>query len=169
MTTIWVMCCAFLALVSERLVGDYGLALPVFPVVVFYFTVVLGWRPTAVLFLAFGTVLDLAFGRDLPVAVLEVILVQVLARYWRRHGDCRHGGAQAVAGFVVGACCGLLELLLLVLPGARWEPSLAGEAACALSEVAFGATLLLPLLRAWLDAAAEHMVFDCYNQVRDTR
>ena len=169
MTTVWVICCAFLALVTELLAGDYGAALPLFPLVVFYFTVVLGWRSTAVLFLALGTVLDLAFGRMLPVSVLEVIVVQALAVFWRRHGDCRHAGAQAVAGFAVGACDGALALLLLVLPGARWESSLAGEALCVVGEASLAAAILLPLLRAGLDTAAEHMVFDCYTQVRDTR
>jgi hypothetical protein len=169
MTMIWVMCCTFLALVLELLAGDHCAAVPLFPVTVFYFTVVLGWRRTAVLFLAFGTVLDLAFGRTLPVATLAAPLIQVFAMFWRRHGDCRLRGAQAVPGFVVGLLSGLLALLLLALPEARWGSGLAGEVLCLLGEAAFGAAILLPLLCAGLDAAAAHLVFDGYSRVREGR
>ncbi len=169
MTTIWVMCCTFLALVLELLAGDRCIAAPLFPVTVFYFTVVLGWRRTAVLFLAFGTVLDLAFGRALPVATLAVPGIQALAMFWRRHGDCRGRGAQALPGFMVGALSGLFTLVLVALPGARWSSALAGEGLCLLGEAAFGAALLLPLLCMGLDAAAAHMVFDGYSRAREGR
>jgi hypothetical protein len=169
MTTIWVMCCTFLALVLELLAGDRCVVLPLFPVAVFYFTVVLGWRRTAMLFLAFGTVLDLAFGRTVPVATLAVPGIQAFAMSWRRHGDCRSWGAQALPGFVVGTLSGLLTLVLVTLPGARWSGALAGEVLCGLGEAAFGAAILLPVLCAGLDAAAEHMVFDGYSRVREGR
>jgi hypothetical protein len=69
----------------------------------------------------------------------------------------------------VGALNGALLLVLLVLPGARWGEALAGEVATLLAEVALGAAVLLPLLCAGLDAAAEQMVFDSYRQVREGR
>lgn len=169
MTTVWVMCCTFVALVLELLVGDRGAALPLFPVTVFYFTVVLGWRHTTVLFFAFGTVLDLAFGRTVPVATLAVPWIQAFAMLWRRHGDCRLRGAQALPGFVVGALSGLLTLVLVALPGARWSGAWAGEVLCILGEAALGAAILLPLLCAGLDAAAAHLVFDGYSRVRGRR
>jgi hypothetical protein len=169
MMTLWTVCCAFLALIVELVIGGYGVVLPVFPVTVFYFTVVRGWRRTAVLFLVLGTVMDLACGRTVPVAVLAVPGVQAVAMFWRRHGDCRLRGAQAAPGFAVGALNGALLLVLLVLPGARWGEALAGEVATLLAEVALGAAVLLPLLCAGLDAAAEQMVFDSYRQVREGR
>jgi hypothetical protein len=163
------MCCTFLALVVELLAGDRGVVLPLFPVTVFYFSVVLGWRRTAVLFLALGTVLDLAFGRAVPVATLAVPGVQAFAVFWRRHGDCRRRGSQAVPGFALGALSGLLSLVLVALPGARWDRALVGDALCILGEAALGAAILLPLLCAGLDAAAAHLVFDGYNRVREGR
>lgn len=169
MTTIWVMCCTFLALVLELLIGDHGVALPLFPVTVFYFTVVLGWRRTTVLFLAFGSVLDLAFGRSVPVATLAVPGIQAFAMFWRRHGDCRPRGAQALPGLVVGALSGLLTLVLVALPEARWEGALAGEVFFFLGEAACSAAILLPLLCAGLDAAATQLVFDGYSRVREGR
>jgi hypothetical protein len=156
-------------LVLELLAGDRCMALPFFHVAVFYFTVVLGWRRTAVLFLALGTVLDLAYGRALPAATLAVPAIQAFAMFWRRHGDCRGQGAQAVPGLVVGTMSGLLSLALLALPGARWSSALAGEVLCILGEAAGGAAILLPLFCMGLDAAAAHLVFDGYSRVRDRR
>ncbi len=169
MTTIWVICCTFLALVLELLAGDRCIALPLFPVTVFYFSVVLGWRRTVLVFLALGTVLDLAFGRALPVATLAVPGIQAFAMFWRRHGDCRGRGAQALPGFIVGTWSGLLSLVLLALPEARWSGALAGEVLCILGEAALGAVILLPLLCAGLDAAAAHLIFDGYSRVRERR
>jgi hypothetical protein len=88
---------------------------------------------------------------------------------WRRHGDCRLRGAQALPGFVVGALSGLLTLVLVALPGARWSSALAGDGLCILGEAAFGAAILLPVLCAGLDAAAAQMVFDGYSRVRQGR
>jgi len=169
MMTVWTLCCAFLALIFELLVGDHGIALPIYPITVFYFTVVRGWRRTALWFLLLGTLLDLAFGRSVPVVTLVVPGVQAFAMFWRRHGDCRTRGAQAAPGFVVGTLSGVLMLVLLVLPGARWGAPLAGEVVVLLAEVALGATALLPLACVVLDAAAEPMVFDSYRQVREGR
>jgi hypothetical protein len=169
MMTVWTLCCVFLALVVELLAGDYGFALPVFPVAVFYFTVVCGWRRTAVPFLVLGTILDLAFGRSLPVATLAVPGIQAFGMFWRGHGDCRRRGAQAAPGLAVGALSGSLMLVLLVLPGARWGAALGGDAAVLLAEVSLGAAVLLPLLCVALDAAAEQMVLDSYRHVRNGR
>lgn len=169
MMTIWLLCCTFLALVGEVVAGDYGVVLPLFATAVFYFTVVLGWRRTSGWFLVFGSVLDLAFGRGVPVSLVALPGVQAFAMFWRRHGDCRRWGAQAVAGLAVGLISGGVALVLLVLPGARWSAGLAGEVLCILGEASLGGALLLPLLCIALDAAADHLVFDSYQQVRDGR
>ena len=169
MTTIWLLCCTFLAVVGEVIAGGYGVVLPVFPVVAFYFTVVLGWRPTVAWLLVMGSVLDLALGRGVPVSLVALPGIQAFAMFWRRHGDCRRRGPQAVAGFMAGLISGGLTLALVVLPGARWNAGLAGEGLGLLGEAALGGALLLPLLCVALDAAADHMVFYSYQQVRDRR
>ncbi len=169
MTTIWTLCCAFVALVVELVAGYYGLVLPAFPVTVFYFTVVRGWRRTAAPFLVLGSVLDLAFGRSAPVETLAVPAVQAFAMFWRRHADCRPRAVQVVPGLVAGLVTGGLMALLLVLPGAGAGESLLAETVLLLAEAALGAAGLLPVVCAVLDGAAEQMVFDTYRQVREGR
>ena len=169
MLTVWLLCSIFLALVAEVILGNHGLRVPLFALAAFYVTVVHGWRRPLVWLLLLGTCLDLAYGRSFPASLLALPAVLPVAMFWRRHGDCRHAAAQVLAGAAVGLLSALAAVLGLVLPGARWDAALGGEVILMLVEGALAGGLILPLLCLGLDAVAEAMVFDRYQQVRHGR
>ena len=163
---LWLICCAFSAVVIELLAGGYGLVLPVFLVTSFYFTVVRGWREPLPVLMVMGTILDLAVGRGVPAMLLLLLPVQALGQYWRKFGDCRSAGAQALPGLAMGLVIGTGLVLVLRLPGSGWGLGLLSDTIRVTTQAVVGSALLLPLECKVLDRAAKAMALSQYRKVR---
>ena len=163
---LWLICCSYVAAIIEWLAGGHALVLPVFLVVAFYFTVLRGWRDVWLVLAVLGTVLDLAFGRSVPVTLMVLVPVQMLAGWWRRLGDCRHWEAQMFPGLGLGLMSGVGLLILLRIPGSDWGRGMTLDVIRVLGETVVGAALLLPLVCVVLDRGAKAMALPQYRKVR---
>ena len=106
--------CAALGLVVELWAGGGNWLLPMWSVTAFYATVVYGWRWSFFPWAVAGLVLDVTYGRAFPVTTVVLLpLALLLARFWRREGNCRLLGVQAIPGAILG--------MVLCLPALWWE------------------------------------------------
>ncbi len=167
MLWIWLIVCAFLAVVAEAIAGRHGLVLPVCGATLFYFTVVSSWRRALVPFLVAGVVLDLTLIRTTPATALLVLPITVLALFWRWHGDCRNVPAQVIPGAMVGlmSSCGLV--LMESVPIEPWSVALARRSVGIIVQTTVAGAVLLPVLTRFLDRTAEKLDFPQYSAIQD--
>lgn len=169
MKVVWIAFCVVAGMIGELVLGAHGVACPLFLVVSFYFTVVLGWRSVLGILACGALLLDLAYGRSFPATLVVLGAVQFLASVWRRHGSRRYPLSQAVPGLAVGALSGVGMVVLVRIPGMGWGPGLLRDSLGVLTASLVGAALLTPMVCALLDRAARGMALPRYGGVRHER
>lgn len=99
------------ALIAELCLGLLGVPVPIVGIAGIYYTVTQKWDRTVIPFLVASTLLDLSFGRMLPLSILIVPVILIAGSYWREHGNT----ASLLAQVVPGAFAGVIALCILFL------------------------------------------------------
>ncbi len=94
--------CFALAVVLDLCFGQSGLLTPLTAMTGFYFTVTERWDKTVIPFVVACTLLDLSFGRLVPLSMLLVPIVLLAGSYWREHGNTKSLVTQVLPGCVIG-------------------------------------------------------------------
>ena len=94
--------CFAIAVVAELSFGQSGVLAPLTAIAGFYFTVTQRWDRTFVPFAVACTVLDLSYGRHIPLSTLLVPLVLLAGTFWRSHGNTMSLATQVLPGCAIG-------------------------------------------------------------------
>ena len=103
MPVVWLIFTSATSVILEVCLGHRGYTIPLTAMTGFYLAVAYTWRRAIICFLAACILLDLGFGRPLPVSWLLVPYVMLLAQYWRQHGNTTERLLQVLPGVAVGA------------------------------------------------------------------
>lgn len=90
------------AAIAELCFGQSGLLVPLTALSGFYFTVTSRWDRVAVPLAVAFTLLDLSYGRLVPLSTLLIPFVLVAGSYWRQHGNTRSLATQVLPGSMIG-------------------------------------------------------------------
>lgn len=90
------------AVVAELCFGQSGMLVPLTAVTGFYFTVSQKWNKAVVPFVVACVLLDLSYGRLLPLSTLHVPLILVAGTFWREHGNTMSLITQVLPGCAIG-------------------------------------------------------------------
>ena len=90
------------AVIAELCFGQSGTLVPLTAIAGFYFTVSQRWDRTVIPFAVACTLLDLSYGRLVPLSLLLVPLVLFAGTYWRMHGNTMSLATQVLPGCVIG-------------------------------------------------------------------
>ncbi|MBT3377255.1 MAG: hypothetical protein HN742_05110 [Lentisphaerae bacterium] len=159
--------CTFGAICGELLSARVGGDIPLVAITTFYFVVLLGWRRPLFCGLGAAVLLDLFLMRSVPITVLLVPMAAVLALFWRRHGDCKTPGVQALPGAILGGATGTAVVLCLIVPFESFTWAFVLHCAWV-----WGSTLLLgvisaPLWIAALDHSAARLELPCFRDIQE--
>ncbi len=160
---LWIFVLSFGAAVLEAWAGTAGWMAPLLPCALFYLAAAAtDWRRILPAALLAGAVLDIAYGRTLPVTALGILpILLCLARFWRREGNCR----TVLIQIVPGAFCGLVQGVLLSALSFQQENQFwrlfAHNLWLTLGLAAQGA-VLLPLACLLLDPSARQLTLPPY-------
>ena len=94
--------CFAVAFIAELCFGQSGMLVPLTAITGFYFTVTQRWERTLVPFLVACTLMDLSYGRLLPLSTLLVPLILVAGSFWRDHGNTMSLTTQVLPGCAIG-------------------------------------------------------------------
>ena len=159
----WLLTVSALAMIGELMLGRMGVPAPLFLAVAFYFFAVYPvWRILLILSLL-AVVLDLSFARGGSVTLLSLFAALYAMKIWTAHGDCRRMIMQAIPG----ACLGMLWGVALVIAERMFQQPLtwrtAGGAFLLVWQATFTGLVAMPLLVAFLDAAADRLGMPRYR------
>ncbi len=163
-TACYIFLVLALSIMAEAMIGGFGMIIPLTGMSVFYFSMVHGWRMGLALGFFSGLVLDMLFGRTVPVSTLGLMAVSGVTVFWLLKGETKDFLLHAVPGMMTG--------LVAVLPAIAiyWRSMLFGGVwdifFILLSSVISGA-LLLPLIVLCLDAASEWLGMELYRNARE--
>ncbi len=166
MKQVWIATVLFAAALGELQAGMVGLGVPLVGVCAFYLTVVFGWQATLLPLAVTAACLDVAWGRQGPLSVCLILPMVLLARFWRNHGDCRHGAAQVVPGLIAGGLLLGMGLVVRLLQPGAWH---GGEPMPELARyvgMVLGAGAGLPLVCAGLDWLAAGLGLPRYADIQ---
>lgn len=159
MTAVQIIFSMSAAIITEQLFRNIGLFLPFTAMMIFYFTVLYGWRFGFVLGAVTGCICDMLCGYSFPVSTLSAFFVVALAVYWLYKVESDSLMLHMVPGII---------LPFLVYPlsfcFAGWTMFLQLLPALILSSLV--TTILLPLVILITDTISEHLYLPLYADVK---
>lgn len=161
---LWLFVITFASAILEAALGTSGWSLPLLAAAAFYLSAACGWRQTVFPALAAGAVLDIAFGRTLPVTSLCILpLAIALARFWRKEGNCRSFRLQIIPGVACGFAQGAILAATQSFPAENFFLRLVVHNLFFMGGLMIGGGLLLPILAWGLDRGARRLSLPRYH------
>ena len=163
---IWITTAAMLAACLELAAGRFGLLIPFFLAVVFYFMIIYPASRILLLIAVFAVILDLAFARSGIVTLGIAALTVYGARLWNKHGDCHRQILQCVPGAILGFvwCGGLIIVEKLMQEPLHWRT--VGACVFLIVEAAVLGAVALPAVVIVMDTIAERLNLAEYRLVQ---
>ena len=109
--------CFATAFIAELCFGQAGMLVPLTAISGFYFTVSQRWDRAVIPFAVACTLLDLSYGRFVPLSVLLVPFVLLAGSYWREHGNRSSLVTQVLPGGLIGSAAFAIASLHAVCYG----------------------------------------------------
>ncbi|GEM_PF-3187961 len=154
----------FISIMFEVMVGSAGVIFPLTSISLFYFGMVYGWRTG--LFLGFfsGLVIDMLYGRDVPISALSHMAVSGVVIFWLLKGETKDFLLHVFPGIIVSALA-VIPLMVVQLNGIILYGGWNILFLLLFSLVAGGITL--PLLVFFLDLISELLGMELYRKARE--
>lgn len=92
----------FFSIAAEVFVGSFGLVIPFSAMAVFYISGLYGWRSGILAAVVAGVLLDLLYGRVLPLTAISLACVSGLAFVWTVRGSMKSYLMQVLPGAATG-------------------------------------------------------------------
>lgn len=112
MVYIWMIFCLSVCGMTELMLGISGIQAPLLVLGMFYFGAFKQWRFALLAGMSIGCIVELSYGRAIPVCLIMMPLLTLLSKLWRWMGGTMGMLRQSVPGMIVGALGGLSCMLL---------------------------------------------------------
>lgn len=139
---LWLFFCLLSACLLEVLLGIHNIALPILLATIFYFSCLVPWQKSILLFFLAAGLLDSCFARFFPSTGLSLLAILVFASRWKRYGDMNSMFALLFPGAVIGMISAAFLFFNALLSGGH----IRGSALVFFSGYCMASAFLLPLL-----------------------
>ena len=165
MTYVWICFILFLSMALEFSLALLGFSVPLTYMGGFYFTLLFGWRRSALPFMAFSVLLELSFGRSLPFLLLFSLPVMFGAFIWRRYGNLKETTVQALPGFCIGLASVVASLGYTLVFSLNATGKIYPFSPMPMLMQMLSGTILFPVYCALLDGFAKDLGYRRYRLV----
>ena len=154
----------FISVMLEVMAGSSGVIIPLAALVVFYFSMVYGWKVGLFLGFVSGLAVDMLYGRDVPVSALSFAAVSGVTVFWLLKGETKDFYLHIVPG-ILTASIAVLPVLLFNSKEI-FVSGFANLAFLFLLSVTAGA-FCLPFLIIFLDMLSEWLGMELYRTAKE--
>ena len=152
----------FLSITAEVFAGSFGLVLPFSAMAVFYISGLYGWRSGILAGVVAGVLLDLLYGRSLPLTAFPLASVGGLALLWTVRGSMKSYLMQVLPGAATGLLISTEIMLYSTGGGFSGKTFHLSQAFSIILETA----LIMPLFVWTMDHAAGFFGFEKFCGVK---
>ena len=153
---------AFFAILIQLMVGNIHIVIPLISFVIFYTTIVFGWKEGVICALFSGIVLDTLYGRTFLLSPLIGILIVLFAMLWLHKGELAILSFQMIPSAIISIIY-IIPFYYYTYYQTEHGFILALENLGLISASVIISTTLLPMLIKFLDTLNIPLGFDLYR------